>query len=106
MARACFWRQWSRSGSRKHSVLPGKVPVATSVLRGDAQGRARGGQIRCFRLGGTPVPPMVLNHAFHASAEPARGQSLLVKVEYELKTIDFRFVGSHAEDNKIDASID
>ena len=30
---------------------------------------------------------------------------LIVKVEYELKAVDIRFVGSHAEYDKIDASI-
>jgi len=68
---------------------------------------------------------MVLNYAFHAYSEPARRQSpllpkweerkrdvigdnkyrLIVKVEYELKAVYIRFVGSHAEYDKIDASI-
>ena len=30
---------------------------------------------------------------------------LVVKVEYELKTVYIRFIGSHADYNKIDASI-
>lgn len=38
---ACSRRQWSSSGSRKPSVLPEPVPVATRVLRGEAELRRR-----------------------------------------------------------------
>ena len=40
--------------------------------------------------------------AFNISGNKYR---LVVKVEYELKTVYIRFIGSHAEYDKIDASI-
>ncbi|MFM1797950.1 MAG: HigB toxin, RelE-like toxic component of a toxin-antitoxin system [Cyanobacteriota bacterium] len=42
---------------------------------------------------------MILFHAFHAYPEP-----LVVKVDYEFQVIFIRFIGSHADYDKIDTS--